>query len=94
MKDVVTLAVRTPSEYEMALEVRREVFIEEQGLPASLEIDEHEKEAVHFLSLADGVPVGAGRLRLKKSYVKFERIATLKSCRGQGIGRLLMACMQ
>jgi predicted GNAT family N-acyltransferase len=42
----------------------------------------------------DGKPVGTGRLRLKKSYAKFERIATLKNLRGAGIGRSLMDFME
>lgn len=94
MKKVEITRVTSPTDYEACLQVRRRVFIEEQGVPASIEIDEFEKEAQHFLARIDTVPVGAGRLRKKKSYAKFERIATLGSHRGYGVGREIMRAMQ
>ena len=93
MSETTTILVKSLGEYELALKVRREVFVREQGVPESIEVDAYEKEATHFLTLFDGIPVGTGRLRLKKSYAKFERIATLKSHRGHGLGRSLMDLM-
>jgi predicted GNAT family N-acyltransferase len=87
--------VETPDEYEEVLAIRRAVFVEEQGVPAELEVDEHESEATYFLALdEEGQAVGTGRLRLKDDVLKFERIATLKSVRGQGVGQALMTFMQ
>lgn len=81
-------------DYQTCLEIRRQVFIEEQGVDESIEIDEHEKEATYFLVKVDGLPVATGRFRQKGSSVKFERVATLPSYRGQGIATQLMAEMQ
>jgi predicted GNAT family N-acyltransferase len=92
MEVEVTLASR--EEVPLCQEVRRQVFVEEQGIPAALEADAHDAEASHFLARAGGLPVAAGRLRIQGDRVKFERIATLKAYRGRGIGRMLMARME
>ncbi|BAU82599.1 GNAT family acetyltransferase yjcF [Streptomyces laurentii] len=43
--------------------VRREVFVEEQGVTAEEEYDTYDETAVHLLAVrADGVPLGTGRL--------------------------------
>ena len=93
MQTIEVVPVSDETLYALCREVRRQVFIEEQGVPVATEIDGHENESIHFLAMIEKKPVGAGRLRLKKSYVKFERIATLKDHRGQGIGRILMEKM-
>ncbi|WP_431039080.1 GNAT family N-acetyltransferase [Streptomyces sp. P6-2-1] len=43
--------------------VRKEVFVQEQGVPEDLEYDALDAGAAHVLALtADGTPLGAGRL--------------------------------
>jgi predicted GNAT family N-acyltransferase len=85
--------VESPDEYAEVMAIRRLVFIEEQGVPPELEIDE--AEATYFLALdEDGHAVGTGRLRIKDELVKFERIATVREARGQGVGQALMRFMQ
>jgi len=81
-------------EYPLCLKIRRQVFIEEQGVDEAIEIDAHEKEAIYFLARIEGVPVATGRFRVKGPHVKFERVATLPSYRGQGIATRLMEAMQ
>jgi ElaA protein len=81
-------------DYTACLEIRRRVFVEEQRVPAELEVDEHEAAAQFFLALEDGEPLGTGRFRVKGEHVKFERIATLAASRGRGIGSALMRAMQ
>ena len=81
------------TEREMALGVRLKVFIEEQGINPEREVDQFEKSSHYFLALLNDIPVGAGRMRLKDSYCKFERIATLKECRGKGVGKKMMEFM-
>jgi predicted GNAT family N-acyltransferase len=77
-------------EYQEALAIRKEVFIIEQRVPADLEIDEFEETAEHFLIFIDEEGASTGRLRIKDSYMKFERIATRKKFRGFGSGTRLM----
>lgn len=75
-------------------EIRRRVFIEEQAVPASIEIDEKEKESLHFLAICDESPCGAGRLRFSKAKGKAERVCVLKEKRGEGIGAEIMKKME
>lgn len=93
MNNVVVKLVSTDGEYQQVLAIRKEVFVQEQKVPESIEIDEYETTSDHFLVLVDNQPAGCGRLRLKDHYAKFERIATLKQFRGTGVGSKLMAFM-
>ena len=45
----------TPERYDDALDVRLTVFVEEQGVPESIEVDDHEDEATHFVAYDDDV---------------------------------------
>jgi predicted GNAT family N-acyltransferase len=89
---VVKLAL-SDDEYQQVLAIRKEVFVKEQRVPESIEIDEFETTSDHFLVLVNNQPAACGRLRLKGQYAKFERIATLKQFRGSGVGSKLMAFM-
>ncbi|HET7657105.1 MAG TPA: GNAT family N-acetyltransferase [Bacillales bacterium] len=82
--------VSNDQEYKDAVAVRRKVFVYEQKVPESLEIDEHESNAIHFV-VYDGIePIGAGRCRESDNYYKVERICVLPSRRKQGIGMKIM----
>jgi len=89
-------------EYEIALSIRKKVFIEEQNVNKTIEIDEYENTSIHFLAYYNDKPVGTGRFRTissleaspqYKGFLKFERIATLREARNQGIGSALMQYM-
>ena len=86
--------VENEEEYQRCLEIRRKVFIEGQKVPEREEVDEFEKESIHFLAYYNDKPAATGRIRIKKSFVKFERVATLENYRGKGIASELMKEMQ
>lgn len=68
--------------------IRRAVFIDEQGVPESLEWDEHDAEAVHVLAVTEeGTAVGCARL-LPDGHIG--RMAVRAAWRGQGIGHALL----
>jgi len=70
------------------LAVRRAVFVEEQGVPEDLEIDEHDPDSLHFLALAPrALPVGTARLLPSG---RIGRVAVLAPWRRRGVGRTLM----
>jgi predicted GNAT family N-acyltransferase len=76
-------------------DIRREVFIEEQGVPLHEEMDEHDATAMHFLAVEDGEPVGTARLRtLPDGTPKAERVAVRAVHRKTGIGRALMTALE
>ncbi|RMG53642.1 MAG: GNAT family N-acetyltransferase [Gammaproteobacteria bacterium] len=68
-------------------QIRRRVFIEEQGVPEALEWDGDDAGAIHFLALADRQPAGCARLLADG---RVGRMAVLPRWRGHGIGRRLL----
>ncbi|MFP8952050.1 GNAT family N-acetyltransferase [Natrialbaceae archaeon A-arb3/5] len=88
-------AVTDEQERADALDVRHDVFVEEQGVDEDLEYDEHEDEAVHFVAYDGNEAVGAARLREYEDDVgKIERVAVLEPRRGDGIGRELIRTVE
>lgn len=82
----------TADDREACFAVRREVFVEEQGVALEAELDAHDATATHLLALVDERPVGAMRWRVAKPGVaKIERVAVLREVRGLGVGAALMA---
>ncbi|MFP7168815.1 GNAT family N-acetyltransferase [Terribacillus sp. 7520-G] len=77
-----------------AFQVRTLVFVEEQKVPADLEIDELENESIHFVGYEDDIPGAAGRMRFVNGYAKMERICILKEFRGKHYGNELMRAME
>ena len=79
------------SDLRQALNIRFQVFVDEQDVPKDLEQDGLDKDCLHFLAVADKQPVGTGRLReIDNRTVKIERMAVLKNYRNQGIGRQIL----
>ena len=71
--------------------VRKSVFIQEQGVPEAIELDEFDAQAQHALAYRESQCVGTGRLvTLNSKEGRIGRMAVLKNNRGQGIGRQLL----
>lgn len=96
MVEVKKIDDRRELKYSFA--VRIKVFVDEQGVPPELEIDEKElpeERFVHFLALADGVPAGTVRMKeFEKGAVKLQRLAVLKEYRKQHIGAALVKAVE
>ncbi len=73
-----------------AFALRREVFVWEQQVPESVEIDEYDLTATHFVALADGDVVGTLRLVFLPEHVKIGRVAVRQAFRQRGIARAMM----
>jgi predicted GNAT family N-acyltransferase len=69
--------------------IRFAVFVDEQRVPESIEIDARDPHCIHLLACDDGEPVGTGRIDLAMSG-KVGRVAVVASRRGQGVGTALM----
>lgn len=75
-----------------AAPVRLVVFVEEQRVPADLEMDERDASCLHAVAFDDERPVGTGRL-LPDGHIG--RMAVLKEYRGRGVGgEILQRLMQ
>lgn len=94
-----TEVVTTPEQLEQGLSVRKEVFVQEQGVSVELEVDEYDAapdRCVHFLMRnANGEAIGASRMkRFDAESAKLQRIAILRPWRGKGLGRALVEEME
>ena len=77
------------ADYATIRAIRFAVFVDEQGVPPSIEMDERDPECIHVLAFVDGEAVGTGRLDVAK-HGKIGRVAVLARVRGTGVGRALM----
>jgi len=70
--------------------IRYAVFVVEQHVPEDLEWDDMDARSTHALALADGSPIGCGRL-LPTGYIG--RMAVLAPWRNQGVGAALLVAL-
>jgi predicted GNAT family N-acyltransferase len=78
---------------DAAYAIRYAVFVEEQGIPVELEIDDYDPIAEHALAFVDGRCIATARIYLDEkdpSKAKIGRMAVLKDFREQGIGTALL----
>jgi len=75
-------------ELEGAFEIRRQVFVEEQGISEDLVFDGHDGEALHMVVKDGQRVIGTARvLFLADNQAKLERMAVLRPFRHKGIGK-------
>lgn len=87
--------VVTVADYAAALpalrQVRETVFVQEQNVPAELELDAHDPLCQHVLALDPaGAAIGTGRLTPDR---RIGRMAVLASWRGRGVGDALLTAL-
>ena len=90
---VQVVPVTRREELQAAWRVRLTVFVDEQGVPAEIEVDEHDEAPTtgHVLALDGERVVGTGRLLLDApGHVHLGRLAVLAEDRGRGVGALLV----
>lgn len=80
-----------PQELEAAIELRREVFVGEQGVSEADEFDGREEECVHVLAVDDGRVVGCCRLLPDGERVKLGRMVVASGRRREGIAAAMLA---
>lgn len=92
------ILISTEEQLQQAFDIRFKVFVEEQGVPRALEMDEYDEspEACHHLLVTeDGLPIATGRWKeYEPGAVKMQRIAVLKPKRGLGVGKFLLLGME
>ena len=72
-------------------QVRTAVFVDEQGVPPEIEMDDQDVSCHHLLAQLDGEPIGTARLLADG---RIGRLAVVRHHRATGVGRqLLQACI-
>ena len=91
----MVILIKTWQDAELdAYSIRKRVFIEEQGVPEEMEIDEFDLNALHALAYADSECIGTARLvTLSGSIGRIGRMAVLPKHRGHGIGKQLLGAL-
>ncbi|MGD8809447.1 MAG: GNAT family N-acetyltransferase [Gammaproteobacteria bacterium] len=73
--------------------VRFAVFVDEQAVPAELEMDERDPECFHVVATtSDGTAVGTGRIDIAAGG-RIGRMAVLRSFRGLGVGTMILEAL-
>ena len=88
--EVTYKEVGSIQEFIEAIRIRVDVFIIEQKCQPGWEPDEEDKEASHFVAIAEGRIVSTLRIRNVEDGVKIERMATDKEYRGRDISKGLI----
>src|SRR5699024_2594994 len=77
--------------YADALAIRKEVFVNEQKVDESLEIDEFEEVALHVVGYIDNQAACTARVIEKENEIlKIQRVAVSKDFRKRGLGLALL----
>jgi predicted GNAT family N-acyltransferase len=82
---------RGEAEVRAALDLRREVFVGEQGVPLHEELDHHDAGALHLVAVRGGAVVGTCRLVRAGETVELGRMAVAPAERGRGLAARLLA---
>lgn len=78
-----------------AFDLRQQVFTQEQGFPAEIDIDEYDDAALHVVLYLNQQPAAVLRcVLLDNGLIKVGRVAVQKSHRGKGLGREMMKFVQ
>jgi predicted GNAT family N-acyltransferase len=86
----VSLQISETRDIATCRQLRRMVFIEEQGVSEADELDNEDEAAIHLLAALDGAAVGSARLLVRGDYAKIGRVCVLAKARGHGIGAALI----
>ena len=84
----------TPRQRDDAFAVRIAVFVDEQRIPRSEELDGFDASATHCVAYVDDTPAAAGRLLLFDDYAKIGRMAVVAPHRGTGLGALVLDALE
>ncbi|SKA06887.1 Predicted N-acyltransferase, GNAT family [Pilibacter termitis] len=83
--------------YLDSVKIRYHVFVEEQKVPSSMEIDKDEAYCVHFVLYSDtNIPLGTVRFlpNEEEKTVILQRLAVLAEHRKKGYGALLIQAVE
>ncbi len=96
--DLTVKVVETSSEFEGAVSLRMRVFVGEQGIPASVEVDDADSapDTVHAVVLHRGVVIATGRLLpdVAGKGPQIGRMAVEQAWRRSGVGGMALTFLE
>lgn len=84
------IAITETRDFALCRQLRRIVFIEEQGVSEADEVDDQDDVAIHLLAQEGEVALGSARLLVLGDVGKVGRVCVVQAARGRGIGQMLM----
>ena len=87
---ILTWIARIPDELPVIYEIRREVFVEEQGLTSTVVDEPDDRFSVHVLAAVGDETVGAGRVTFIGDEAQIAWVAVRRPYRRHGVGRAVM----
>ncbi|WP_307472932.1 GNAT family N-acetyltransferase [Paenibacillus harenae] len=89
------IEITNKEQLELAFDIRKEVFVKEQGVAEEAEIDEYDQldgRTSHVLVYYEDKPAGTGRVRIdgETKAAKLQRICVRAAYRKYGIGKAIM----
>lgn len=93
---MIVTVVDNERDKKYVYDIRRLVFVNEQGVPLEEEIDKFDESnsVIHLLGTHHNNSVAASRIRFVDDYAKLERIAVLKEFRGNNFGAEMVIAME
>lgn len=82
----MSIRIERTDDIAACLELRRMVFIQEQGVTEADEMDGLDDAGLHLLAIDGITPVGTARILFEGEMAKIGRVCVLKSHRGTGLG--------
>lgn len=92
--DIEVRPARSAGERAAAMELRREVFVGEQGISPSLETDRRDADALHLVALRAAQVIGTCRVVMERGTAKLGRLAVRSDARGAGAGAALVVAAE
>jgi len=95
MSSITCKLVTDESELTGAFEVRRRVFVQEQGVAEALEYDDLDDHALHVVARHGNTVIGTARVRFPApNHAKIERMAVLRPFRRGGTGSAMLSFLK
>jgi predicted GNAT family N-acyltransferase len=92
--NIVCLIATEPQQLLDHFALRRTIFIDEQGVEKSLEMDSLDDHATLIVLYVENKAIGCARYRVLDDKVKVERVGILKEYRRQGLGEHIMSFVE
>ncbi|WP_417700196.1 GNAT family N-acetyltransferase [Pseudophaeobacter sp.] len=82
----MTAVIEITQDFTACYALRHKVFVQEQGVPESEELDAHDASATHLLAWQNHAPIGTARIVFDGDLAKIGRVCVLPDLRGTGLG--------